>query len=111
MIRVYQERAPHEPPGGISLISMRRPGGRMRAAIHPDNAVSLGGLSPDVKGDQLHGVGIAVFPDPEISNRAHLIRRDIAVALVVFQRQAGWVVGERPQASRLVDGESGIVAN
>src|SRR5271157_4730657 len=111
MVGVYHERISHEPAGRKSLISVRSPSRRMRAAIHPDNPVSFGGLSPNVNGDQLHGVRIAIFPNPEIPNRAHLIRCNVAVALMVFQRQAGWVVGERPEAARLVNGESGIVAN
>ena len=83
----------------------------MRTAVHPDGPKTLGSLRPNMNGDQLHGVRVPVFPDAEVSHRAHLIRRDVAIALVVLESQTRRVVGERPQTSRLVDGESGIISN
>ena len=49
-------------------------------------------LSPHVDGDQPLVVRIALFPDSEVADGAHLVRSDVSVALMVTECQARWVV-------------------
>ncbi len=83
----------------------------MRTAVHPDGPKTLGGLRPNVDGDQLHGVRVPVFPDAEVPDRAHLIRRDVAIALMLLESQTRGVVGEGPETSRFIDSEPSIISN
>ena len=87
--RIDHQRISHEPARRESLIGMGGVSGWMRTAVHPDGAETLGGLRPNMNGDQLHGVRVAVFPDAEVSHRAHLIGRDVAVALMVLRGSNG----------------------
>ncbi len=109
--RVDHERISHELARREPLIGMRGPGGRMRTAVHPDRPESLGSLRPDMNGDQLHGMRVPVFPNAEVSHGAHLIRRDVTIALVVLESQPRRIVRKGPQASGFVNGESGVVSN
>ena len=111
MRRVDHERIAHKPASLESLISVGSVGGRMRTSVHPDGAEPLGGLGPNMNGDQLHGMRVPVFPNAEVSHGAHLIGRHVAIALMVLEGQTRWVVGKGPQSSRFVDREPGIIAD
>ncbi len=90
--RIDDQRISGEPASGKSREAMRSPGRRMRTAIHPDDPMSLRGLGPHIYGDQLLVVWIALLPHSEIPHRAHLIRHDVGVALVMAERQARGIV-------------------
>jgi hypothetical protein len=57
----------------------------MGTSIHPDNPMPFGRLCPDVDGDQALRVFLALFPDPEIAERPHLVGRKIRLALMMPQ--------------------------
>src|SRR2546428_12835247 len=88
---------------------MRRPRRGMRTAVHPDHAVTFRGLRPNVNGDHVLGVGIAFFPDSEVSHCAHLVGQNIGFTLMMAERQTRSVIRQRPQTACLVQGESAIV--
>src|SRR5438034_859798 len=75
--RVDDQRTADELACRKALERMRRPCPRMRTAVHPDDAVTFGGLCPDVNGYQALGMGIAFFPDPEVTHGAHLVRQNV----------------------------------
>ena len=81
----------------------------MRAAVHPDDAVTFRGLRPNVNGYQMLGMGITFFPDSEVSYCAHLVGQNIGFTLMMAERQTRSVIRQRPQAACLVQGESTIV--
>ena len=71
----------------------------------------FGRLRPDVDGDQALRVCLALFPDPEIAERAHLVRREIRLALMMPQRDAGRVVRQRPESAGLVERKAAVVGD
>ena len=52
---------------------------------------------------------VALLPDAEVAERAHLVRREVRLALMVAQRDAGRVVRQRPQPAGLVEREAAVV--
>jgi hypothetical protein len=89
---VDHQSGAHEAPGREAAKCVRRPGRWMRPPIHPDDSMALRGLRPEVNSDQSLRVRIALFPDPEIPERPHLIRRDVGLALVVAQSDSRRIV-------------------
>ena len=56
-------------------------------------------------------VFLALLPDPEIAERAHLVRREIGLALMVSQRDARRIVGQRPESAGLVEWKAAVVGD
>ena len=81
----------------------------MGTSIHPDNPMPFGRLCPDMDGDQALRVFLALFPDPEIAERSHLVRRKIRLALMMPQRDAGRIVRQRPESACLVEWEAAVI--
>src|SRR6185503_93877 len=82
----------------------------MRTPVHPDGPMSLERLVIPMDRDQPLRVLIALLPRPCIAQGAHGIGCDVAVALVMSQRQTRGVIRQRKQPSRLVDGKPTVVA-
>ena len=76
--RIDDQRISHEMACRKSGEAMGRPSGRVRAAIHPDDSVSFGGLGPHVDRDQLLSVRIPLLPGSKIPHGAHLVGHDVA---------------------------------
>ena len=90
--RVDDQRIAGELACRKALERMRRPCPRMRTAVHPDDAVTFGGLCPDVNGYQALGMGIAFFPDPEVPHGAHLVRQNVRFTLMMAECQTRSVI-------------------
>ena len=108
---LHHQRVAHEPTGGEAAGGMRRPGWRVRSAVHPHRPEPFRRLAVDVDGDQPLRPRVTVLPDPEVAGRAHLVRRDISLALVVAQRHPGRVVGQRPQPAGFVQREAAVIGD
>src|SRR4030095_13393493 len=83
---LHDERVAGERAGGEAAKRVRRPCGRMRPPVHPDPAMPLRRLCPDVNRDQPLGMRVALFPDAEVSKCAHLVWRDVGFALMMAER-------------------------
>ena len=88
MRRLHFERLPDETSGREAHPRVRRLRRRMRAAVHPDRAVSFERLVVPVNGDEPLRVRIALFPGARVADRPNGVRRDVAVALMMAERDA-----------------------
>ena len=97
---LHLERLADEASGRKAHPGVRRVGRRVRPAVHPDRAMAFERLVVPVNGDEPLRVRVSFFPRARVADRAHGVRRDVAVALVVAQRDARRVVGQREEACR-----------
>ena len=109
MRRLHFERLPDETSGREAHPRVRRPRRRMRTPVHPDGAVPFERLVVPVNGDEPLRVGIALLPGARVADRADRVRRHVAVALMMTERDAGRVVGQREQPRRFVDRKAAVV--
>ena len=96
---------------GESTEAMRSPSRRVRTAIHPNHTMAFGCLSPHVDGHQTVIVLVALFPNVEVARGAHLVGRNVGVALVMAKRETRNVVGKREQPARFVQCESAVIGD
>ena len=88
MRRLDFERLSDETSGREAHPRVRRPRRRMRTAVHPDGAVSFERLVVPVNRDQPLRMGIAFFPRARVADRSNRVRRHVAVALMMTERDA-----------------------
>src|SRR5687767_540301 len=88
----YRQRGAHETAGRESHPGMRSVGRRVWPTVHPDGSFPFERLAEPVNGDQLVRVRVAFLPRPRVAERAHLIRGDIAIALMMAQREPRRIV-------------------
>ena len=110
MRRLHLERLPDETSRREAHPRVRRPRRRMRTAVHPDRAVPFERLVVPVNRDEPLRVRIALLPGARVADRADGVRRDVAVALMMTERDARGVVRQREQPCGFVDRKAAVVA-
>ena len=96
--------------GGKSHERVRGVIGRMRPAIHPDGACLF--VSADVVLDRDHflGVGVFLFPDPEVQRAVIDVGRHVHAALMFLQRKARSVPALSEEARGIINGKAREIA-
>jgi hypothetical protein len=107
--RAYDERVADKLTCRKSPEGVWCPCGRVWPAVHPDDSVSFRCLRPEVNRQQPLRTQVALFPDAEVAERAHLVGREIRLTLVMTEGHSGRVVGKRPQPAGLVEWKAAVV--
>src|SRR3954464_12008356 len=82
------ESLPDETSGRKAHPGVRRPRRRVRTAVHPDGAMSFERLVVPMNRDEPLRVWIPFFPRSRVADRPDGVRRHVAVALMMAERDA-----------------------
>src|SRR5215475_9676153 len=88
---------------------MRREFGRMRPAIHPNGPVLLVGADVVADSDDVLGLRIAFFPDPELKRATIDVCSRVYLALMLFESQPVGIPAQGPLPRCVVDGNPKVV--